>query len=651
MKLKQTLRFTWHLATVALAMAGSSYTPSALANVSATNIKLNGGITNIVSPAGEGATISYILNEPASLGVEIDIYSGANVVRRLTLAAGNFGTERGLNTVTWDGLDNGSNTVPSGTYQVSVTPSTAGYANWTPITSEDDQGAYVWFGRGIAVDRNTNSTFYGRVFVANAETGPSPATTPGDVVGILKLNADATFADEGANSGGQDGHEWAGNDVSPWKVRVSDDEFVYVGDLALNGEVFRWDPLLSSNSLVTVLNSNNIPAGAQLSGPEILGTGTNTQVWMADTNGANGILKWTVTASGACGPNDTGNSIVGIGTDPTTNLTIAPYSVAVDKNGNIYTCQFITGTGDPTSRVFRFPAYDPSTNGGAAEVNADWAVGASDDTYAGASGLAVDPTGTYVAVAFQGLEIGGLFQDGNTKVLYVTNGALAANLDLGLAIGGDANHQDTDCGWDAVGNVYTVDNWFGKWRAFSPPGTNHSTTVALASIQVTGGSTGGGPPPTITQISVSNGIVTINFTATASDIPANFGVVGAATVTGPYATINNATISQVSSGAFRATFPSSGNMSYYRIQRLGGSVQPGGPAPTINSLTLTNGTVNLIFTGATTDTASQFTLLSSSTAGGPYSLTPGQNITQAGPGSFRATAPASGPIQFYLLKR
>jgi hypothetical protein len=651
MKLKQTLEFTWNLEILALALAGLSYSPSAMANVYATNIKLNGGITNIVSPAGQGATISYILNEAASLAVEIDIYSGANVVRRLTLSAGNPGTDRGPNTVTWDGLDNGSNTVPAGTYQVSVSPSSAGYTNWTQITLEDDPGADVNSGRGIAVDRNVNSPYYGRIYVANALEGLSPDSKPGDVVGILKLNPDGTFAEEVPNSSGYDGHNWSGNDVSPWKIRVSNDEWVYVGDLGLSGEVFRWDALLSSNSLVNVLSSNNIPSGAQLSGPEIVGTGTNTQVWMADTNGSNGVLKWVVTANGVCAPNDLGKTVVGIGTDPTTNLTMAPYSVAVDKSGNIYACQFITGSGDPTSRVLRFPAYDPSTNGGAAEVNADWAVGTNDDTYTGASGLAVDPTGTYLAVAFQGLQIGGLFQDGNTKILYATNGALVANLDLGLAIGGDANHQDTDCAWDAVGNVYCVDNWFGKWRAFSPPGTNHSTTVALASIQVTGSTGGSGPPPTITQLSVSNGIVTIHFTGTASDVPANFGVVGAAAVTGPYNTINNATITQVSSGAFRATFPSSGNMSYYRIQRLGGSVQPGGQAPKINSLTLTNGTVTLTFTGATTDTQSQFTLLSSSAAGGPYNVTPGQTINLVSPGSFRATAPASGPIQFYRLKR
>jgi len=651
MKLKPTLELSCVLRLLPLALAIFLHSPSARANVYATDIRLDGGTTNVTAASGGQVTISYILNEAASAGVDINIASGASVVRKISLAAGNPGTDRGLNSVTWDGLDNNSNNAAGGTYQVSITAASAGYTNWTQITSEDDPGAYVYLGSGIAVDRNPTSPYYGRVFVANSAAGPTPATTPGDVLGILKLNADATFAEEIPSSGGLDGRDWAGNGLSPWQVRVSDDEFVYVSDLATSGEVLRWDPTLSSNSLVMVLRSDNIPSGAQLSGPAIVGTGTNTQIWMADMNGANGIVRWHVTATGTCATNDLGKSVVGLGADPTNNLTLGPISVALDKSGNIYTCQVSTNTDDPTSRVFRFPAYDPSTNNGSPETLPDWAVGANDDTYAAASAVAVDPTGTYVAAAFQGLIVNGLFQGGNTKVLYATNGALAANLDLGLAIGGDAEHQDTACDWDAVGNVYCVDNWFGKWRAFSPPGINQATTVGLATIQVTGGSTGGGPAPTITKISVAGTTVTIDFTATANDVASSFLVVGSGTVTGPYSTVANATIALVSPGVFRATLSSSSGMQYYKIQRQGGPVQPPGQAPLITSLAVSNGTATLTFTGSTSDSASQFTLLSATVATGPYASATGANITLVSGGVFRATVPATGPVQFYRLQR
>ncbi|MGH7969721.1 MAG: hypothetical protein ACREIC_13435, partial [Limisphaerales bacterium] len=425
---------------------------------------------------------------------------------------------------------------------------------------------------------------------------------------------------------------------------------VYVSDLALAGEVFRWDPLMSSNSLTAILRGDNIPSGAMLSGPSLLGSGTNTQIWMADTNGANGIRRWLVTTNGVCATNDLGQMIVG--TDPTNGLSIGPIGVSVDDLGNVYACQAITESGDPTARVFRFPAYNPSTNAGTPELVADWAVGANDDTYATASGIAVDPTGTYVAVSFQGLIIDGLFQGGNTKVLYATNGALAANLDLGLTIGLDANHQDTGCGWDAVGNVYCVDNWFAKWRAFSPPGTNQSTTVALATIESTGGGTVTGPPPTITGITTAGGTVTIDFTATTSDTPSSFLVVGAASVVGPYSQISNATITQLSPGVFRATLSASGNMQYYRIQRQG-SAPPPPPSeqPTITSITITGANVTLEFSALTTDTPSGFLVLAASVVTGPYNVVSGATITQVSPGLFRATFSNSGNMAYFRIQR
>src|SRR5262249_46910876 len=143
-----------------------------------------------------------------------------------------------------------------------------------------------------------------------------------------------------------------------------------------------------------------------------------------------------VSTNGLCATNDLGTVVVA----SNASLTLSPIDVAVDKEGNIYTCQAAFGTLDPAPRVFRFPAYNSSTNGGQPEP--DWAVGTNDDTYAGANGIAVDPTGTYVAVAFQGTFDGFTTANGNTKVLYATNGALVANLDLGVPFNGDPSHSD-----------------------------------------------------------------------------------------------------------------------------------------------------------------------------------------------------------------
>src|SRR5688572_31212351 len=76
-------------------------TTNARANVYATNIRLNGGTTNAVVVQGGNAFISYILNEPATEGVIIEIKSGMGTLRTIILT-NDLGTARGSNSVIWD---------------------------------------------------------------------------------------------------------------------------------------------------------------------------------------------------------------------------------------------------------------------------------------------------------------------------------------------------------------------------------------------------------------------------------------------------------------------------------------------------------------------------------------------------------------------
>jgi hypothetical protein len=198
------------------------------------------------------------------------------------------------------------------------------------------------------------------------------------------------------------------------------------------------------------------------------------------------------------------------------------------------------------------------------EATPDWSVGGGNDTYAGASGVAVDPTGTYLAAAFEG-PAGGFSTNGNTKILWATNGVLVANLDLGVAMQGDPNHDDTACAWDAVGNVYYTDIYFGRWRAFSPPGTNQATTVALASIQMINTA-----PP--------------------------FNILTSSTVNGSYANASNARVTQISPGVYQASLPVNGPAQYYRVEMIGA---PPGTTLQISRITVAPGTVNLAFSVGT----------------------------------------------------
>jgi hypothetical protein len=624
-----------------------SNTP-AYANVYATNIKLNGGIGDASVPSGSQVTISYILNDNATAGLTIRILSGTNALRTISIAGTNSAAGKGLQSVVWDGLDSASKPLPKGTYSVSITAAANGYAAWTQFTDDSSDNTEVWEGRGISVDRNPSSRYYGRIFVANAQSNyVFGATLPGDYVGIQKRNADGSAADEGAFSDG--GYPWAGDLSSPWHVEVSDDDFVYINDWTSGGKIIRWDPTLPTNSMQVVLGTNNwlITSNADgtfvtnnLGGPAIFGTGDSTQIWLADSaaGASRGVVRYGVT-NGAVATNDIGITVVAVSEG--TNLNVGPYDVALDKQGNIYTIQGIATAGDPSQRVFRFPAYDPSTNGLAPETNATWAVGSGDDTYEFASGIAVDPTGTYVSVAFRGPPAG------NTRILYATNGVEATNLDLNISIGGTTTHDDTDCAWDAVGNVYYIDNAFPAWRAVSPPGTNQATTVAVDKIQV--GSGGGGASQVmITNIKVAGGVVTLAFTAVGNASASAFTVLSSASPDSGYSAAAGATVTG-SGGVFQATIPAGTALQFYRIQTTGGSPPPSSSLK-VTGITATGGTVTLAFTSVATDTASMFKVLSSSTVEGAYAIAAGATVT-GGNGVFQATVPANGPKQFYRIQK
>jgi hypothetical protein len=513
-------------------------------------------MTNVAVAQGTGVSISYILNEAASAGVTIKILSGATVVRTMTIASG-AGTTRGLNTVAWDGKNNTGASVPAGDYSVSITAAASGYAGWSKITDDDNLGNYTWESRGIAVNRNTNSPYYGRVYVGNSYPGPGSAN--GDLVGVQKLNADGSYADEGGFSDG--GVGWRGGYYAPWKIRVSDDDYVYVEDWYDYGDIYRFDGTISSASKLYVFAAPTDASLGNFAGMYITGQGTNTVLWTADIKypGSVGITKYSVKPDGTFDPT-AGTHVVGVSGGVLPGLDLYPFPVAVDRAGNIYTAQSRDNQGDPEAFVLRFPAYDPATNGGAPEYLGDWSAGPGDD-YCGALGIAVDPTGIYVAACFWGYYVPPR-TSGNIKILNAADGTVVTNLDLGVAYpngltSDPTHHMDTDADWDAVGNLYYLDDWPGCWRAFSPPGANQATTVVLAKVQVV--------PIQITHTDVSAGTVTINFTGLPGDLPSAFTLLSGSVVSG----ITNVTAATItgSAGVYQATVSTNGPRQFYRIRR------------------------------------------------------------------------------------
>ena len=85
MKLNRDFSRAWVLGGLIFALG--MLAPKARANIYATNLRIDGGTTNIAVNPGTNISISFRLNEPASLGTIVQIRSGASVVSSLFFAA------------------------------------------------------------------------------------------------------------------------------------------------------------------------------------------------------------------------------------------------------------------------------------------------------------------------------------------------------------------------------------------------------------------------------------------------------------------------------------------------------------------------------------------------------------------------------------
>jgi hypothetical protein len=547
---------------LAAGLVAVTTTPQARANVYATNIKMNGSTNDPTVGVGAGVNISYILNDAATSGTTIKISSGTNVIRTIAIASG-AGTTKGKNMVTWDGKDNSSVAAPVGSYTVSITAASVGYTNWTQITSDSFSNNYANNCRAIAVDKNTNSYYYGMIFVGNGAAGPNVGTVPGDSVGFCRYNADGSTVDSGLTFGtGGYGSPTSmpddGGDC-PLKARVGADHRLYFNDWASGkGEIVALDEELTTNTPVLVPANY---ATTQQIYPTLnwqcfdvsdVDSDTNGRIWMGDGHfPSGGVWVWHMT-NGIADPNDTtGTQVIAISSDPTSVTLLINGGIQVDENTNIFIDQYRNNASDVANRAFMFTNYDGTDT----LYDAFWAVGSADDNFRAMYDMALDSRSNPKYLAFASYTT-----PGGIRVLNTADGSVVVtNLDYGTFF--------RTINWDAVGNIYVGSPTLHFWRSYSPPGSNSFTTPALETINVTGGG-GGVTTPVAGVVSISGSTVTVNFTGGASDSPSAFTLLSASNAAGPYAPVT-ATITQPTPGVgvFQATVAVNGAAQFYRIQR------------------------------------------------------------------------------------
>ena len=456
---------------------------SAKANVFASNLKLNNVATNLMTAPGDGVTISYLLNHHADAGVTVSVVFGTNILWSTNLTSA--GTNRGINSVVWDGRDSSGNVASNGLWLVSVTAASAGKTNWWKVPMVDNGlvthngEGHAWSPYGIAVNNNVDSPHFGRIFVGNAEES-GDSNEAGDFKGIALYNADGSYAIAGGHStGGWNWNPFDEFDVeSPGKIEVGADDRVYVVDGSRRATVLSFDQSISTNSAMLALNHDTLfeAADSRFSGLAVTGTGTNRELLMADlymqgVPGGLGVRRWALGAAGVASTSDWGTTFVNAGAG--SDLDYHPHDVAVDSNERIYTLQYL-GPFESSPRVLAFPAYQ-----GSALNAASWTVASSfTNGLVAASGIATALHTNFLAVV-------SYLDTGNPLSVYrisTTNAALLTTDGDGLNSGSEHNY--TDVAWDHAGNLYVTDWAESRWRAFSPPGNNQFTTTSLQWVKV-----------------------------------------------------------------------------------------------------------------------------------------------------------------------
>jgi hypothetical protein len=585
---------------------------SARANVYATDIKLNGSLSTITDAGAGPVTISYRLNQAATLGVGVAIWQGTNQVATIS-----GGTNMGLNTVLWGATNNAGAVVSNGTYSLSITAAASGFTNWEQISVDTNAGNYAFYPGGMAVDNNTNSRYYGRV-VVGCGFANGTATNPisGELIldGIYKMNADGSFADEGGFGYGGYSMDDYGNlgtnemptnfALVPWRLRIGDDDRIYMLDWSDYGAIVAFDMQVTTNQVV-IDEGAGPPFYSALGGPhnylnnpdigyitygiinfDVTSTATtNAAVWLCDADDPNWGIWMYHLKNGQSDPNDTGTQAVTAGGDLGLGST---GGCMVDNRLDIFVSQDRTNTSDTALRTMVFTNWNggilpPISSGskfvdGTATGEVLWGVGSSDDTDTGIMDTVINSRTHPTLVATPMNESGGTatnfagYDDlnGGIRVLNVAHGSVVSVTNGSGAVIQSLTNIDVanwySCAaWDDVGNLYAASPTAHLWRVWSPPGTNTNTTVAVAQVIVT-------PVIRVTSITaVPTGsgcaTVTINFTARGISASSVFALLGSSTVNGTYSAVAGAVLTG-SSGTYQFTF-SNCSTEFYKVELSG----------------------------------------------------------------------------------
>jgi len=447
------------------------------------------GLTN----HGTGNSIAFRLNESGIVTVVSTNLAGATLTNNL-----------GNRTLGLISFTNAAN-FPGAFSVIVAKTNTPGYISGVPlpITADGTNGSSTNTlrynsPRGVAINQNPASPYFGRIYVANSAagfvaggTGTIVNTNRGD--GLYMLNADYSDAIRQGTNARSAGIPFtpplAGDDANtPFRIEVGQDNNIYIADTSTNSAgIWVVDPDVATgtnaivglgfagNGLSPSANHGRIISSVFATGSTNTGDLTlyaiDTDNTVTSDSGPNHIMKWFV----GSGPFPV-DLTVGVTVTNMDDASLLPVSnIAADlgrgPDGKFYPLQYRLVDGNAGVYVVD-PAVDNDANGLADPVYSSLngtttAYGSTHDFFFASRAVSISPDGKYIAV----------IRDDNQVVLAsLTNGIPDLNSRRFLT-NGSLTTLGRDITFDAAGNLYVVSSSQQILRGFSPGYTTAATTT------------------------------------------------------------------------------------------------------------------------------------------------------------------------------
>ncbi|MBN1851722.1 MAG: PEP-CTERM sorting domain-containing protein [Pirellulales bacterium] len=398
-----------------------------------------------------GVNSSFILNQGGA-NVSVVYDGGATVVPMGMLAAG---------THTFDATLGSS-------WEIVCTSSAP--AGWTQI-SADATSTSFYVPCGVSVNTNALSPNFGKIYVSESNGGPT-AFGRTTTSGIYMLNADASEAGHATG-----GINWtAAGTSSPFKSMIGPDDHLYVADFS-NDLVYEFN---SDMSVATqLIDASNKTDGQYVESIYVEGTqaGGDRAIYLVDSHyldARRGLIKYDLAGNATATPGDTGMQYIG-----PDYFGFYPRDVARDSNGDWYMNQYRSTAGQAPP-LTKFQDGTPPINTAEWEVSSD---------YTGAYGIDIYEEKGIVAY--------GDYYTGTVFIFDMETGAFVDSFDAGSRM--------REVAFDAVGNIYTVDNSLEWLRIWSPGGNWVATTGSDGSFTLAV------PEPSTISLLVLSGLALIWF--------------------------------------------------------------------------------------------------------------------------------------------